>query len=94
MKTVDVSLAGLDGNGDQAADTVTVEGTDRADHVQVTRSGDEVVTDGLAAETRISGSEPAADTLAVRTLAGIDSVTVAPDVGDEIKTLVDLGADG
>src|SRR6185503_2060131 len=43
VKTVDVDLGGFDGNGDGAADTETVNGTDRRDVVDVTRSGSEVL---------------------------------------------------
>jgi hypothetical protein len=50
-----------------------------------------VLTTGLHTQTRISGSEPANDTLLVQTLGGDDVVTVAPDVSDLINTVVDLG---
>jgi hypothetical protein len=59
----------------------------------VTRSGVEVLASGLTAQTRIVGSEPAADQLLVQTMGGDDEVTVAPDVLDLITALVDLGAD-
>ena len=61
--------------------------------VRVTRSGAQVLTTGLAAQTRIAGSEAANDTLVVDTLAGNDEVDVAPDVADLIRTSVDLRAD-
>ena len=51
-----------------------------------------MLTTGLAAQTRIVGSEPT-DTLRVNTLAGDDDVTVAPDVSELISPVVDLGAD-
>ncbi|HKE78226.1 MAG TPA: calcium-binding protein [Solirubrobacteraceae bacterium] len=91
LDTADVNLAGFDGTGDGAADSVTVNGTNRADTVNVTRSGAQVLTTGLAAQTRIAGSEPAADSLHVNTLDGRDRVTVAPDVADLITSIVDLG---
>jgi Ca2+-binding RTX toxin-like protein len=92
VKSVDLDLAGFDGNGDAAADTVFVDGTARRDVVQVTRSGAQVSVAGLPATTTIVGSEPT-DTLEVETLGGNDDVTVAPDVADVINTVVDLGAD-
>jgi Ca2+-binding RTX toxin-like protein len=92
LKTADINLAGGDGAGDAQADTVITEGTPRDDHVRVARSGAQVLTSGLAAETRIAGSEAANDTLIVNTLAGNDDVTVAPDVADLIRSQVDLGA--
>jgi Ca2+-binding RTX toxin-like protein len=91
VDTADVSLAGNGGSGDGAADSVTVNGTNRADTVNVTRSGAQVLATGLAAQTRITGSEPAADTLHVNTLDGRDRVSVAPDVADLIAPIVDLG---
>ena len=52
-----------------------------------------MLVDGLRAQTRIVGSEPALDTLLLQTLDGNDDVTVAPDVSDLIAPVVDLGAD-
>ena len=74
------------------ADTVVVNGTNQRDVVQVTRSGAQVSVTGLAAQTRITGSEPALDTLLVQTLDGNDDVTVAADVSGLIIPVVDLGA--
>src|SRR5262249_34523236 len=67
-KTVNVDLAASDGNGDGAADTVIVNGTDLRDVLQVTRTDGQVTVAGLAAQTTISGSEPTLDTLQVDTL--------------------------
>jgi Ca2+-binding RTX toxin-like protein len=93
LKTANVDLSGFDGTGDSAADTVTANGSARADKVAVTRSGSQVLTTGLAAQTTIDGSEPANDTLRVNTLDGRDTVTVSPDVTELITPVVDLGAD-
>jgi hypothetical protein len=93
VKTVDIDLSAIGGTGDNAADAVTVNGTDRRDVVQATRSGAQVSVSGLPAETHIVGSEPANDTLRVQTLGGNDDVDVAPDVSDLITPVVDLGAD-
>jgi Ca2+-binding RTX toxin-like protein len=93
LKAANVDLTGFDGTGDSAADTVTANGSARAEKVAVTRSGSQVLTTGLAAQTTIDGSEPANDTLRVNTLGGRDTVTVAPDVTDLITPVVDLGAD-
>jgi Ca2+-binding RTX toxin-like protein len=92
LKSVDLDLAGFDGNGDAAADAIVVDGTARRDVVQVTRSGSQVSIAGLPALVTIGGSEPT-DSLEVETLGGNDDVTVAPDVADVINTVVDLGAD-
>ncbi len=91
LAAVDVDLSAVGGGGDAQPDTVIVNGTNRRDLVQVSRSGLQVLTTGLRAETRIVGSEPAIDTLLVQTLDGDDDVTVAPDVSDLINAVVDLG---
>jgi Ca2+-binding RTX toxin-like protein len=91
VDTVDVDLAAIGGGGDAQADTVIVNGTNQRDRVQVTRSGAQVLTSGLAAQTRITGSEPALDTLLVQTLDGNDDVTVAADVSGLLIPVVDLG---
>ncbi len=93
LDTADIDLGAIGGGGDGQSDTVVVNGTDRRDVVDVTRSGEQVLTTGLRTETRIVGSEPANDTLLVQTLDGNDDVTVAPDVADLINTVVDLGGD-
>jgi hypothetical protein len=93
VDSVDVDLSSFSGEGDEAADTVVVNGTDRRDVVQVAHDGGQVSVSGLKAQTQIVGSEPALDRLIVNTLAGNDDVTVAPDVGDLIATAVDLGTD-
>src|SRR4051794_1672513 len=93
LETATVNLAGFDGTGDAAADTVTLNGTAKADHVNLTREGDRVVEFGLPTETFITGSEKANDSVHLNTLAGNDDVFVAPDVFDLINPIVDLGAD-
>ncbi len=93
LRTATVNLAAFDGAGDAAADTVTLNGTAKADHVNLTREGDQVVEFGLPTETFITGSERANDTLRLNTLAGNDDVFVAPEVSDLINPIVDLGAD-
>ena len=93
LKTVDADLRATDGQGDLTADTVVVNGTDRRDAVDVTSSALQVLVAGLAAQTRIVGSEPTLDTLRLQTLAGNDVVSVAPGVSDLITPVVDLGPD-
>jgi hypothetical protein len=89
LRGTGVGDVALDLGGDAAADTVTVEGTERRDTIDVARLGGEVRVDGLAARTRITGSESALDALLIRTLGGDDDVTVAPDVADLIRTAVE-----
>jgi Ca2+-binding RTX toxin-like protein len=92
LKTAGVDLGGFDGSADGAVDSVVENGSAKADKVAVTRSGAQVVTTGLLPQTTIAGSEPT-DSLAINTLAGRDSVSVAPDVSSLITPVVDLGAD-
>ena len=69
-----------------------VNGTAEPDVVRVEKSGTQVRTRGLAAQTRITGSEVARDTIRLNTLAGDDRVTI-DDVFELIIPVVDLGAD-
>jgi Ca2+-binding RTX toxin-like protein len=93
LETVDIDLSASAGGGDAQAHTVITTGTSRPDRVRVTRSGTRVLTTGLAARTRIAGSEAANDRLQINTLAGNDDVNVATDVADLIRPTVNLGAD-
>ena len=93
VRTVDVDLAASGGGGDAMPDTVVVNGTAGPDKVKVALTGGRAQVAGLAAQTRISGSEPALDVLRIQTLAGDDTVTVAAAVASLIQTIVDLGPD-
>jgi hypothetical protein len=87
VKEVDTDL----GAGDGLVDSVTVNGTDKADHVTVRALGDAVDVHGLRPEVRITGSEPT-DALQVNTVDGNDHVEVDGAVFARIDTNVDLGA--
>jgi Ca2+-binding RTX toxin-like protein len=91
IRHADIDLSAAGGGGDQAADVVTVNGTDQPDRVDVTTQDGQVDVAGLAAETQITGSDPTLDHLQVKTLEGNDSVNVAPDVTAVIGVAVDLG---
>jgi hypothetical protein len=93
LKSATVDLSAFDGAGDFSPDTVTLNGTAKADRVNLTREGDTVVEFGLPTETFITGSEKALDTVGLNTLAGDDDVFVAPEVFDLINPIVDLGTD-
>ena len=93
LKRAAIDLSSSVGGGDGAADTVIENGTGKKDNVSVTRSGAQVLTTGLAAQTSIVGGEAANDTLGINTRGGDDRATVAPDVSDLITPVVDLGAD-
>ncbi|MET0457640.1 MAG: hypothetical protein ABW195_00205 [Ilumatobacteraceae bacterium] len=83
-----IDLAGPGGVGDQQADSVTVEGTARADRIDVTADGTAVTVAGLPTTTSLIGTE-AADRLTVRGLGGDDVIDVAPDVATRIQTAVE-----
>jgi len=89
IRHANIDLSGPGGGADGAADVVTVNGTDRADVVNVTAEGGVVDVAGLQAETRITGSNPD-DHLQVNTADGNDRVTV-PFVNPLIDIGVDLG---
>jgi Ca2+-binding RTX toxin-like protein len=93
LKAASVDLSAATGDGDGAADTVTLNGGDQAERVRVDRAGSQVLTTGLAAQTTITGSEAALDRLHINTLGGRDDVQIAPDVSTLITPVVDLGAD-
>ena len=80
------------GDSDGAADTVIVNGTAHADHVQVGTANNDVLVSGLHTDVAVRGSEAANDHLQINTLDGKDKVSVAPEVNQLIQTVVDLGA--
>jgi hypothetical protein len=90
MREADVDLSAPAGGGDAQPDTVTVNGTDRADRIDVAAEGARVDVEGLTTETRITGSE-VADLLQVKTLGGDDDVDVDQGVFALIGVFVDLG---
>ena len=91
VQNVNIDL-GVNGAGDTSADTVTVNGTPQADHVDVDADGTTVVTKGLQAETRISGAD-STDHLQVNTFDGEDEVNVSNAATPLMDIAFDLGAD-
>ncbi len=81
------------GAGDGAADSVTVNGTNDRDDIQITASGSAVDVNGVPPTVQIDHSEAANDKLTVNGLGGDDDVAIGRDVAALIQTLVDLGAD-
>ena len=100
VKQVAIDLAGTPGSGqgDGAADSVTVNGTGGNDHITVASSGASVVVNGLAAQVTIAGAEPDKDSLVVNGAAGNDTInasaltagqinlTINGDAGDDVIT--------
>jgi hypothetical protein len=88
MKTVNVDL----GDPDGAADTVIAQGTDGPDKVSIGNDDDgAVAVHGLAAETRLTGSESALDALQVSTLGGDDSFSAGVGLTGQIPVVADGG---
>lgn len=91
FRQANVDLSGPAGGGDGAADTITVNGTERRDVIDVTTSYGRVAVDGLQTAVDVTGSEPT-DLLQVNALGGNDDVDVDPAVLALINVAVDLGA--
>jgi Ca2+-binding RTX toxin-like protein len=88
---IDLSSPAGSGAGDGQADTVTLEGTNRADNVQIAGSGGSFAVRGLSAEVSVQGSEAANDSLVVKTLGGNDVVNASGLAADTVKLTVDGG---
>jgi hypothetical protein len=95
LKHVALDLEGAIGGGvgDGAADTVTVNGTNLPDDIQINAIESVVDIDGTPAEVQIDHSEAANDSLVLKTLAGNDDVAIGGGVAALIQLLVDLGTD-
>jgi Ca2+-binding RTX toxin-like protein len=84
---VNIDLGASTGGGDGQADTVTVDGTDSDDTINVTASGGVVIVTGLATQVQIRNSEVANDTLIINGLGGVNTINVDPAVASLIKVL-------
>jgi Ca2+-binding RTX toxin-like protein len=80
------------GSGDGQADTVIVNGTSRADSVQITGSGMSYSVLGFQATVSVAGSEGANDQLIVNMLGGNDSVSASTLSAGVVQLTVDGGA--
>ena len=82
------------GAGDGAADSVTVNGTNDADDIQVTESESGVTRQrDCGRRIQIDHSEAANDKLTLNGLGGDDNIAIDATRPGLIQTLVDLGAD-
>jgi Ca2+-binding RTX toxin-like protein len=95
LKTVafDLEAAIGGGGGDGAADSITVNGTNDPDDIQITADGSAVDVNGVPPTVQIDHSEAASDKLTVNGLGGDDDVFIDRGVAALIQTLVDLGGD-
>jgi hypothetical protein len=95
LKRVAFDLEGAVGGGagDGAADSLTVNGTDNPDDIQLTENEGGVLVSGTRPTVQIDHSEAANDTLLVNALGGDDNVVIGGGVAELIQTIVDLGGD-
>jgi Ca2+-binding RTX toxin-like protein len=81
------------GAGDGAADSVTVNGTNDPDDINITALGSVVDVDGTPAEVQLDHSEAANDKLTVNGLGGADNITAGPGLAALIQLVLNGGAD-
>jgi hypothetical protein len=93
FRKADIDLQGPAGGGDGSDDTVTVNGTNRRDHIDVEADGDVVEVGGLKTDVDVIGAETG-DTLRINALGGNDDVDVEAAAEALIDVIVDLGAGG
>jgi len=90
VRHADLDLSAQAGVADRAQDHVVVNGTDRADRIDVRAHDGAVDVGGLHADTLITGSE-STDQLQVNSQGGNDRVDVHDDAAALIRVAVDLG---
>ena len=89
---LDLSAQAGSGQGDGAADTVTVNGTQGNDTVTVASSGASVVVNGLAAKVTIAGAEGANDSLVINGQGGNDTINASGLNAGQVKLTINGGA--
>ena len=90
---LDLEAAIGGGAGDGAADSVTVNGTNDADDIQIVADGKAVDVFGAPVNLRIDHSEAANDKLTVNGLGGADTITGGPGLADLIQLVINGGTD-
>jgi Ca2+-binding RTX toxin-like protein len=90
--SIDLAATPGSGVGDGQADTVTVNGTNGNDTIQVSGAGGSVTVAGLPATVNLAGSEGANDQLTVEGGAGNDVITAAGLAAGVIGLTIDGGA--
>src|SRR5262245_31367451 len=93
LTQINLDLAGTPGTGtgDGAADSVTVNGTNAADNIQIVGAGTSYSVIGLPALINVTGSEGANDSLVVAALGGDDIVSASTLPADVVKLTIDGG---
>jgi Ca2+-binding RTX toxin-like protein len=95
LKTVafDLEAAIGGGTGDGAADSVTVNGTNNPDDIQISALGNVVEVNGAPAEVQIDHSEAANDKLTVNGLGGADTITAGRGLAALIQLVINGGTE-
>jgi Ca2+-binding RTX toxin-like protein len=95
LKTVafDLEAAVGGGAGDGAADSVTVNGTNNPDDIQVTENEGGVLVTGTRPAVQIDHSEAANDKLTVNGLGGADTITAGPGLAALIQLVINGGTE-
>jgi Ca2+-binding RTX toxin-like protein len=93
LVTLDLEAAIGAGTGDGAADSVTVNGTNDPDDIQITADGSAVDVFGAPATLRIDHSEAANDKLTVNGLGGADTITAGPGLAALIQLVINGGTE-
>ena len=95
LKTValDLEAAIGGGAGDGAADSVTVNGTNGPDDIQIDAFGDVVEVIGTPPSVQIEHSEAANDKLTVNGLGGADTITGGPGLAALIQLVINGGTE-
>jgi Ca2+-binding RTX toxin-like protein len=89
---IDLSATPGSGQGDGAADSVTVNGTAGGDSISVATSGASVVVNGLSAQVTIAGAEGANDSLVISGGAGNDTINASALNAGQVKLTINGGA--
>jgi Ca2+-binding RTX toxin-like protein len=90
---LDLEAAIGGGRGDGAGDSVTVNGTNNPDDIQITAIGSVVEVNGASAEVQIEHSEAANDKLTVNGLGGADTITGGPGLAALIQLVINGGTE-
>jgi Ca2+-binding RTX toxin-like protein len=88
---LDAAIGG--GRGDGAADSVTVNGTNNPDDIQITAIDDVVEVNGAPVTVQIAHSEAANDKLTVNGLGGADTITAGPGLAALIQLVINGGTE-
>jgi Ca2+-binding RTX toxin-like protein len=91
--TFDLEAAIGGGAGDGAADSVTANGTNDPDDIQITPDGSGVHVFGVEPTVQIDHSEAANDKLTVNGLGGADTITGGPGLAELIQLVINGGTE-